>query len=295
MTDSYGSKLLRATLILPEGNFPGTSSNTLTLVGFRMSATVQGAASYPNQMDLTIYGMQQVDMNAVTILWDLVNATAASARAFVTLEASSNGTAWTQVFEGTFIEAAPDYQAIPDASLRIQAQAGYGSQIQIATPASYTGQTSVAVIAQYLAGQMGFVLENNGVTGNLSSPYYPGTYMDQFKALCEHANLDFYFDGNTTLAICPKNQPRQGNVMPVISPQTGLIGYPSIQRYGIHVDALFTPSLILGRPIQIQGSDTVPSANGTWFPVKVAHELDSLLPEGRWFSHMDCMRSSGVS
>src|SRR6185437_9324858 len=109
MSDSYASKLLRATLILPEGNFPGTSSNTLTLVGFRMSATIQGAATYPNQMELTIYGMQQADMNAVTILWDPLDATRTDAKAFVTLEASPDGTAWTQVFEGTFIEAAPDY------------------------------------------------------------------------------------------------------------------------------------------------------------------------------------------
>ena len=284
---SYSSKLLRATLTLPESNFPGTASNTLTLVGYRMSATITGAAAYPNDLDLSIFGMRQQDMNAVTILWSPPIATAMPVKAFVELEASPDGSAWTQVFSGTFLDAAPDYTGIPDACLRIQAQAGYASQIQPASPTSYPGSASIVQIAAYLAGKMGFALENNGVTGNLSTPYYPGTYMDQFRQLCEHANLDFYFDGNATLAICPKNSPRQGKTVPVFSPSSGLIGYPTIQRFGIHVDVLFTPSLILGGLIQVSGSQ-VPSANGLWQPALVTHELDALMPDGRWQSGLKC-------
>lgn len=292
--NSYSGKLLRATLILPTANFPGTSSNTLTLVGYRMSATITGTAAYPNQLNLIIYGMRQTDMNAVTILWGSATTTAAPARAFVQLEASPDGKAWTQVFEGTFIEAQPDYQSIPDVGLRVMAQVGYGSQIQIAEPTSYPGNASVVQIAQYLAGKMGFAFENNGVTGTLSTPYFPGTYMSQFKALCEHANLDFYFDGNATLAICPKNQPRQNKPVPILTPETGLIGYPTIQRFGIHVDALFTPALTRGGLIQVSGSQ-IPSANGTWLTTTVTHRLDCLMPDGAWFSSVGCTRPAGAA
>ena len=292
--NSYGEKYLRVTLILPTSNFPGTSSNTLTLVGYRVSATITGAATWPNNLDLIIYGMRQQDMNALTVLWSSATPTAMNARAFVQLEASPDAKTWTQVFDGTFIEAQPDYQSIPDVGLRIQAYTGFGSQIQSVAPTSYTGATSVVQIATYLAGQMGFALENNGVTDNLANPYFPGTYMDQFRQLCTHAGIDFYFDGNATLAICPKNQPRQNKPKPIFSPDTGLIGFPTIQRYGIHVDVLFTPALTLGGEIQIQGSQ-VPSANGTWLPYRATHRLESLQPGGEWFSSLDCTLPSAIT
>ena len=290
-TTSYAQKLLRVTLILPEGNFPGTSSNTLTLVGYKTSATVQGAARYPNTLDLELFGMKADDMNAVTILYSASTPTAVATRALVILEASPDGGAtFTQVFEGTFVQAQPDYQDLPNGYLHVQAITGNGMQITTVPPTSYTGATSIAQIAQYLAQQMGFSLENNGVTGNLASPYFPGTYMDQFRQLCEHANLDFYFDGNTTLAICPANQPRQGKPKPVLSPSTGLVGFPVIGQYGIQVKALWTPALTLGGEIEVAGS-IVPPTNGTWSPYNVTHRLESWVEEGEWFTTMDCRPS----
>jgi hypothetical protein len=208
----------------------------------------------------------------------------------VTLEASPDGSAWTQVFTGTFIQAQPDYRGVPYASLRAQAITGNGMQLAIAPATSYRGATSIASIAQFLASKMGFAFENNGVTGNLASPYYPGTYMDQFRQLAKHANFDFYFDGNATLAICPKNAPRQNKTVPIFSPASGLIGFPTIGQYGIHCETLFTPALTLGGEIQIADS-IVPSANGTWQPYSITHELESLMPGGAWFSAMDCIPS----
>lgn len=290
MSGSYTGKYLRATLILPTANFPGTSSNTLTLVGYRMSATIQGPAGFPNQLNLTIYGMRQADMNQVTILWSAATPQQVSTRALIQLEASPDGQAWTQVFEGQFIQAQPDYRAVPNACLRVQAITGNGMQLAIAPATSYRGATAIATIAQYLAGQMGFAFENNGVAGNLVTPYYPGTYMDQFRELARHANFDFYFDGNGTLAICPQNTPRQGKPTPVFTPTSGLIGFPTIGQYGIHCDTIFTPALTLGGEIQINGS-IVPSANGTWSPYSVTHELESMMPAGAWFSSMDCRPS----
>lgn len=290
---SYSSKLLRATLILPTANFPGTASNTLTLVGYRTLAHIEAAANFPNTLSLTIFGMRQADMNAVTILRQLAHPTAVNARAFVQLEASSDGgQSWCQVFEGNFIDAAPDYTDPPNVALKVLAMAAYGEQVPIAAPTSYPGMSpnapSIVSIAQYLATQMGFTLEPNGVTGSLSTPYFPGTLMDQFKALCQHANLDFYFDGNATLAITPKNQPRQGKAVPVFSASLGnLVGFPTVQRYGIHVDVLFTPALTLGANLQIEGS-IVPGANGSWSAYKMEHDLESLQPDGAWFSHCDC-------
>jgi hypothetical protein len=289
MTSSYDSKLLRATLLLPEGNFPGTSSNTLTLVGYRMSATIAATNRQPNSVDIMIYGMRQADMNQVTILWSAATPQSVNTRAQILLEASPDGTTWTQVFEGTLTEAQPDYRDAPHVGLRAQAWTGAGMQYQIAAATSYRGATSIATIAQYLAGQMGFAFENNGVAGNLSTPYYSGTYMDQFRQLADHANFDYYFDGNAVLAICPQGQPRQGKPTPVFTPSSGLIGFPTIGRFGPQLDVLFTPALTVGGNITVSGSQ-VPGTNGTWLPFAITHTLESLMPGGAWFSHLTCSR-----
>lgn len=289
--NSYSEKFLRATLVLPAANFPGTSSNTLTLVGYRMSATIQQKRRWANTLDLTIFGMREADMNRVTILWSAADPQLVHTDALITLEASPDGKAWTQVFNGTFIDCSPDYRSVPYACLRAHAVTGNAFQLAIAPATSYRGSTPIASVAQYLAQQMGFAFENNGVTGNIASPYYPGTYMDQFQQLAQHANFDFYFDGNATLAICPANFPRQNRTMPIFTPSSGLVGYPSVQRFGIHCDTLFTPALTVGGLLQISGS-IVPSANGTWLPYSATHTLESLMPDGAWFSSLDCQPSN---
>jgi hypothetical protein len=43
--------MLRATLILPAGNFPGTTSNTLTLVGYRMLAHTWFAGAMTHDLE----------------------------------------------------------------------------------------------------------------------------------------------------------------------------------------------------------------------------------------------------
>jgi hypothetical protein len=82
--------------------------------------------------------------------------------------------------------------------------------------------------------------------------------------------------------------------VPVFTPASGLVGFPTVQQYGIHCETIFTPALTLGGEIKIDQS-IVPSANGTWQPYYVTHELESLMPGGAWFSSMDCKRSTVAS
>jgi hypothetical protein len=292
---SFTNKLLRASLILPQGNFPGTSSNTLVLEGYRMSARLTGAGNYTNQCELSIYGMKQADMNAVTVLWGQGgNPQNINAKAILVLE-SNDGSGYLQVFEGQFFDAQPDYKSLPDVNLHVTCMTGYGAQILPVQPSSFSGAVDVAGLAEQLAGQMGFAFEDNGVTGQLHTPYYAGTLMDQFRELARDANFDYYFDAKGTLIICPSNQPRQSQNAVVLSPTSGLIGYVTLTRYGgVELDCLFSPAISLGSAVQVQGSQ-VPGTNGLWFPFKFVTELESIKPSGRWFSHLSCLPSPGVA
>ena len=285
---SFTPKQLRASLVLPAGVFPGTQSNTLVLSGYRMSAKLTGAANFTNQLTLDIYGMRQADMAAATVIYGRSGrVTEINARTLIVLE-SNDGSGWLQVFEGQAQQAYPDYRALPDVALHIEAWTGAGMQWLPAQPSSFQGAVDAASLAGQLASKMGFSFENNGVTATLHSPYLAGTLMDQFKRLAEAAAFDWYFDAKSTLIICPKTQGRQGKRAVVLSPTSGLVGYPSFNQYGVQVTCLFTPAIELGSPIQLDTGGAVPGVDGLWFPYHAVHELESVKPSGAWFSHLDC-------
>jgi hypothetical protein len=74
----------------------------------------------------------------------------------------------------------------------------------------------------------------------------------------------------------------------VLSPTSGLLGYPVIERFGISVDCVFNPGVVGGGMLQIMGSD-IPSANGMWAPYSITHNLSSVTIGGPWTSTLHCL------
>src|SRR5258706_365909 len=94
----------------------------------------------------------------------------------------------------------------------------------------------------------------------LAYPYLPGTARTQMAQLAKHANINWTID-RETLAIWPSDGNRNG-ASPLISPHTGMVGYPSMSSVGIKLKTLFNNELRIGGQVQVQSSVT--TANGTW-------------------------------
>ena len=93
-------------------------------------------------------------------------------------------------------------------------------------PTTYPGPADAAKIMGSMARACGLAFENNAVSVQLASPYFAGTLMRQMAACAKAANIYAHIDGaSNTLAIWPKTGNR-GGAVPVISPSTGMIGYP---------------------------------------------------------------------
>lgn len=290
---SFTAKQLRVTLILAGANqvFPGTNSNTLILDRLRTSAKVQAVARLATHCELKIFGMRQEDMNALTVVW-------ASPQIIldhvVILEANNTGKAdgWVQIFKGTIIEAQPDYRSQPDVAFSILAVTGYFVKINPTEPTSYPEQSDIGAIANDIVERMGnpwtlrVVESANDVI--LSNSYFSGTLWDQLAAACQAANCDFYVQGDEVL-ITPSGQPRDSTPAVVLSPGSGLIGYPMFERSGLNVTALFDPAFQCGVALEIKDA-TPTNAIGRWFPYSMYHELESIVPNGRWFTSLQCLR-----
>lgn len=288
--NSFAPKRLRVTMILAGSNtiFPGTNSNTLTLVDMRMSAKVQAVARLSTQADIRIFGMKQDDMNALTVAW--ANPPVVLDH-LVILEANNTGRddGWVQVFKGTMIEAQPDYRAMPDVSFNLVAVTGYFVKINPVAPTSYPFQVDIGVAAGDIIERMGppWVYVDGGADGVLSNPYFYGTLWDQLAQACQAANADFYVQGDEIL-IVKAGQPRSSDSAVILSPQSGLIGYPMFERSGLNVNAIFDPAFLCGTALEIQS--IVPNASGRWYPYSLYHVLEARTPRGMWMTQMQCLR-----
>jgi hypothetical protein len=281
---SFSPKLLRFTFVLSNNAmFEGTNSNRLTVEGLRATANVRcaGAPAFP-EVTCQIFGMKQDDMNALTSpAFDLFGTT----RNVLQVEANS-GSGWATIFAGQITEALPDYADMPNVSLRVRAQVLQYELIDPVPVTNYTGPTDVATIVQTIATKMQRAFENNGVSAQLDSPYLPNTLADQLRTVCEQAGVQLWADpASTVIAISPKGVPRNVPVW-VLSPATGLVGYPVIDSNGyIGVRSIFNPAFRFGGPVRVEGSD-VPRANGDWVVNTLNHMLESNKPGGAWFSEM---------
>jgi len=283
---SFTVKQLRVTFILAGTNqvFPGTNTNTLVLTGLRMSARVKSVARLATIANLRVWGMLPADMNALTVAW----ANPPVVLDHIVIIDANDGNGWTEVFRGTIIEAQPEYRAAPNVYFQVLAKIGYFQQINAAPPTSYTGSVEAAIACIDIIEAMGFTAVVTGdVTAVLTNPYFHGTLFDQLRQACAAAGADFYTLG-TTILVTASGLPRDDQPAVVLNPASGLINYPVYERAGLNVDAYFNPAFLCGTPIELTSS--VPSASGRWYPIAIEHTLESLMPEGKWLSQLQCLR-----
>ena len=129
---------------------------------------------------------------------------------------------------------------------------------------------------------MGFKFENNGVHVMICNPYLHGTGISQVRQIIDAMSCQWLLDRGT-LAIWPTGKARSGSV-PLISPQTGLVGYPQFDQARIRVTSYYNPAILPCGQIQVQSSFT--AACGLWNITQTQLALDAFTPHGRWFQTM---------
>jgi hypothetical protein len=197
----------------------------------------------------------------------------------IQISAGSDQDGMSLIYQGRIFEAWLDAQAMPQVRFRISATPGGGFlDSKPITPISFQGATSAATIAQQLASALGLTLENNGVSAMLSSPYYASDGMSALQKLSEDASFNYIVDRGV-LAIVATGQSRQG-VVPLISAQTGMIGYPQFRSNTVVVQALYNPVIQPFGDFQLQ-SDITPAC-GLWNVIRLSYDLEALTPHGKW-------------
>lgn len=258
----------------------------MRLAGLRASVrmAMNGVESM-GQIQMRLWGLPLHMMNQLTTIGTIATQIRNNNR--IVVMAGDEGSAMATMFDGTINTAWADMSGAPDVPFNITGFAGLAELLRPVPVSSYKGAAPVQDIMANLADIMGLSFENNGVNLRLSCPYLTGTALTQVRAVARAAGINYAIDKGT-LAIWPRNGTRKGEI-PVMSPKTGMVGYPAYTGTGISVSSIYTPSAKLGGKVRVES--TLTPANGEWVIVRIQHELDCLIPGGQWFTNLECVRT----
>lgn len=190
----------------------------------------------------------------------------------------------SRVFSGDVVFSVANYQSSPDISLDIIAITGKFALIKPVPPRTFFGTVDLSSIFGTIADSANLAFENNGVTKKVSNLYLPGTDIQQARRLAANYGIDLYID-DEVMAICPKGAPREGTPV-LLSPESGLIGYPQVSDLGVIVRSVFNPTLRFGGKVKVSGSK-LDMANKEWYVSNMSLTLDANLPGGAWESTLN--------
>ena len=267
------------------GVFDSSGGNSLSLSGLRMTAKIEtnGGASQ-TKLELSIYGMSLSDMNQLSTVG--AQPAQVSSSNTVLLQAGDAQSGLAKVFQGVILHAWVEADLQPEVAFHIEAQPGGGAAVKPIPPTSIQGSGDADTILAGLAAQMGVAYESPGVSVKLANPYLHGAILSQIRSCAEACNLQWDIN-NGVLAVWPQGAARQSDGGPIlISPQTGLIGYPAFRQSNLIVRALYNPSVLRGSRIRIESQLT--PACGIWTVDTTSLDLASLAPSAKWFMTLTC-------
>jgi len=172
--------------------------------------------------------------------------------------------------------------SLPEPTLIINAVTAYQARTDSYPSFSVKGTTRLKAIVDNLVQQNSWasVIAPKAAQINVINPHLTGSTYDKLRDLCQAYDLWFTIN-NDTLFIWQRDDPID-NVIPLVSPTSGLTGYPIPAQSGILFQTTFSPLLSQGRKVKLETS--VPNLSGEYNLYQVEHVLSSWMEGGPWHS-----------
>ncbi|WP_338805142.1 hypothetical protein WDV76_08970 [Xenorhabdus griffiniae] len=284
----FNRKAIRITFTLSgkDESFTSENQNKLSATGFRISAEVNyGNGAITPHARIKAYGLpMEVMEKLLRIKWNDIKAL----RNNVTIEAGEEGEELAQVFKGGITFAYPDFGDVPNVALVIESQTAVLDKMMGVDAESYEGEHDVTAIMANICKRIGYNFEPNDVSVKISNPYLNGTEIEKIRQLAHAANLDLYIE-NKNIAVTYEDNPRRTLKIPVISPETGLIGYPVPTMIGIQFKCFYDPLVRFGGIVRITDS-LIKICNGDWRIFGVRIILETEQESAQWAMEVSASR-----
>ena len=128
------------------------------------------------------------------------------------------------------------------------------------SPTAIKGSQSVSSFVEQQAQKLGLTFVNEGVTASIRNCVFNGSPLAQARAAAAAVGAELITDDDEMILL-NKDQARTGDV-PLLSKNSGLLGYPSITQNGIELKAIFNPAFKFAGLIEIDSIVPKPQGNG---------------------------------
>lgn len=281
---TYAKRKIDITINAAKGQFGDGRGDDVVLSGYRVS----GSFSYMGG-----YAQANAHIGIVGLPLPLIlqlTGTGINARLQrdnkILVAAGDEGGAMSTVYTGSLWQAYADFSTAPNVVFNIIGSAASYAAVRPVNASSFIGYVDAAQVMQTFADELKIPLVNNGVSVKLASPYYPGSTLQKIRDCAKEAGINFSIEFNT-LKIWPRNSAINGEVIK-IDKNSGLVGYPNFNSFGITFSCIFNPNMVLARQVNLQSDIII--ANGVWNIVTVSHNIESETPGGQWITTVQCIR-----
>lgn len=272
---------LQCKMVLQSGVF-NQGNNTKIVNNLTIDAKVHTTLSsdFTNSADIIIYGMNESDIAALSTV-----GYAALKYNLNTIElfAQYEGDLQSSCFKGYIVRASCNFSD-PSRPMHFECQTTYLDAIQNAEATSVNGSIKTEDAFSKYAASLKLSFQNNGVKGVIQNLLLTGSNIDQLKSLCEQANVDCVIDKGV-LKITPKGMPLS-NLILNINSKSGLIGYPTIDAWGVKLRIRYNPILQIGQYIQLQTIVPIPKSTGRWYVFDMQSDLNNR--HENWYTDLRC-------
>lgn len=287
MPDSFKLKTIRTTITLGKGTFGG-GGNSKIIEGLATDVDItKPGLPEKNSASVSIANISLADMEQMTFL---AFQPLQSLKNLITIEVGEQGKTLATVFKGEITSAYADYGSVPDVEFKIEAlSGGYAAQIG-AKPISVKGNAKAADLIKQFAKEIGYTFKNEGVAASVRNAVFNGSPIEKARSVADEVGAELLIDDDSMI-LMPYDKPRSGGAV-LLTPETGLIGYPSFTSDGISFSCFFNPNLKQGGQVKIES--IVPRASGYWKITKLSHKLTAYRTGGgSWYSSVDAAYIGG--
>ncbi|MFE0408893.1 hypothetical protein ACFW0S_08985 [Citrobacter freundii] len=272
----YSKRSLRFEFVNETSSFDESGNNTISISEARAAVSFQSAGNlFGTQINVSIFGL---GIEMLAALSSKAMGLFGSDTERISMKVFVGETA---IFAGYMTSSIANMNAIPNAALMITATANADLQNKPASPFSFNGATPVPDIINAICNAAGYKAYITGLDGLVvTNPHYEGSIFTQLESLCNDVNVAMSV-APPSISFWPQDSTRD-DVMPFISPEYGLIGYPIFSNGGLMFQTQFSTLLTTGRNVQIETS--LPHASGVYKLTSVNHELSSWMNDGPWHS-----------
>ena len=334
-TQDFTRKQIAITFFVPKAD--GSFDSFTVGQGHAIQAIIKHAGfTTGSEAEVSIKGLSHKDRDSLSIIpdhptLDNLNTTTAG-QTVITIQAGDEGTPLTHLFTGTIDRAYTDYDDL-DIPFHVHAMTSTILASILPQAKGYDGPQNVTTLLADICREAGFQLLDHGGWErhtSLTNHYRWGTALDQIQTILKATKGIFNFspfipvkgeNERTTIASNQKAIPYKGlleiwgptftglpqdgqeQTVPVISAETGMIGYPRYSNSGISLTTLLQPDITFWHPLMldsaylpVSSSETtmtgIPPWNGLWLTTFVWHDISTETPHGPWHTHMDCIRTT---